>query len=333
MNPKLTPILQALSPLIEPKLKWQIGELNLIKEIRFEEDGSLYVRIDLISDSEEEKQAFTQAVEQALAPVYSGRLILNLFKVHVALNGLEGVKRVVLVGSGKGGVGKSTIAVNLAAGLQRLGYAVGVIDADIQGPSQPTLLGCKDKPQVLSNEMLLPLEAQGLKLISTGSLVDPNQALAWRGQLVSGTLLQFIRNTAWGKLDYLVIDLPPGTGEVQLTLAAELKADGLVLVSMPQEVVLGDVRRSLDLFQEKQIPILGLVENMASYQCPDCGSIRELFPHSSTALKGLEHLAKLPLDPALALASDQGHPLAWGEGATAEALVDLAKKVAAKLPI
>ena len=327
-------IVTVLYPLIEPKLKWQIGELNLIKEVRLQEDGKLYVRIDLIADQEPQKQAFEAEVRSQLGAIGYEHVVLNLYKVHVALNGLEGVKRILLVGSGKGGVGKSTIAVNLACALQMQGHRVGMMDADIQGPSQPILLGCKQKPQVLANEMLLPLEAHGLKFISTGSLVQEEKAMAWRGQMVTGTLLQFIRNTAWGQIDYLIVDLPPGTGDVQLTLAAELKADGMIMVSMPQEVVLGDVRRSMDLVREKQIPLLGFVENMSLYHCPDCGSERELFPHSGKSLEGIELLCRLPLETSIAASGDAGKPIVLsGEGPAAQAFIGLAGRVSQSLPV
>ena len=310
---KLEQVILALYPLIEPKLKWQIGELNLIKEVTF--DGNeVTIRIDLITDDETQKAEFTKEVEKALAHLEFSDITLHIYKVQVALNGLEGVKKIIMVGSGKGGVGKSTVAANLAATFKLKGFEVGMMDADIYGPSLPILLGCTDKPQVLANEMLLPVHAHGMKFISTGSLVPPDMALAWRGQLVAGTLLQFIRNTAWGQLDYLIIDMPPGSGEVQLTLAAELKVDGVVVVSMPQEVVIGDVRRSLTLFKEKQIPVLGVIQNMASYICNGCGKPQELFPAGTTELVGFETLASLPLDPNVTRSGNSGIPAVLQEG-------------------
>ena len=310
---KLEQVIVALYPLIEPKMKWQIGELNLIKDVSFDGDD-VKIRVDLIADEEPLLEAFRGEVEQALAHLNFSQIYLTIAKVHVAINGLEGVKKIIMVGSGKGGVGKSTVAANLAASLKLQGFAVGMMDADIYGPSLPILLGCKDKPQVLANEMLLPLEAHGMKFISTGSLVAPDKALAWRGELVAGTLLQFIRNTAWGQLDYLVIDMPPGSGEVQLTLAAELKVTGVVVVSMPQEVVIGDVRRSLSLFKEKEIPVLGVVQNMASYLCNDCGKPQTLFPAGTTELGDFKALASLPLDPQVTAAGNSGIPAVLQEG-------------------
>ena len=322
-NP-LHQVVAALYPLIEPKLKWQIGELNLIKEVRFGEGNQVTVRIDLLTDDEAQKAGFKAQAEIALKALGFDPSI-QLFKMLVAINGLEGVAKVILVGSGKGGVGKSTIATYLALALRDLGLKVGMMDADIHGPSQAILLANNQRPQVLDNEMLLPLTAKGIKFISTASLVPADKAIAWRGQLVSGTLLQFIRNTAWGSLDVLVIDLPPGTGEVQLTLAAELKTQGVILVTMPQEIVLGDVRRALALYREKEIPVLGQVLNMASYICDHCGQEKEIFPSSRTPLTEVPTLARLPLDPALALAADEGRDLP--EGALKEIFMQLARGV------
>jgi ATP-binding protein involved in chromosome partitioning len=217
-----------------------------------------------------------------------------------------------MVASGKGGVGKSNVAVNLAASLAKLDYQVGLMDADIYGPSIPSLLNIQEHPEVLPNECLMPIKAHGLKSMSIGYLVEQDKALDWRGQMTSGTILQFIQKTFWGNLDYLVIDLPPGAGDITLTIMHDIKCDGVLLVTTPSKLAIDDVRRSISLFKERQIPILGLIENMSYLTCSSCGHENKTFPHVEehnpfTELE-IECLAKIPLSNEFCRATDKGIP-------------------------
>lgn len=300
-------ITDTLSQLIEPKLKWKIGELNLIKDIKIE-DNKLTIRIQLITDDQNHKNEFREQVFQSLIQYGFDEINLTLEKVNTAHQGLESVKNIILVSSGKGGVGKSTISVNLAATLKKKGLKVGLMDADIYGPSIPIMMGIKKKPQVLDNEVLAPVDAFGIDTISIGNLVPPDKAVSWRSQLVSGTILQFIRKVNWGILDYLIIDMPPGTGDIQLTIAHELKVDGVIIVSMPQEIVIGDVSRSIAQYKDKEIPILGIIQNMTSYTCNKCGHVQNIFPGTGEQIKNIENIATLILEPELCRHGNAGTP-------------------------
>lgn len=242
---------------------------------------------------------------------------------------IAGVKSIIAVGSGKGGVGKSTVSSNLAVALAKQGRRVGLLDADIYGPSQPRMLGAYDSPQTDDDNKIIPLMAHGVKMMSIGLLVKPEQALAWRGAMLMKALQQLLRDVAWGELDVLVIDLPPGTGDVQLTLGQKTEVTGTVIVSTPQDVALLDARRAITLFQKLETPILGLIENMSAYICPNCGHEAHIFGHGGVrdeaAKLGVPFLGELPLDLDVRLGGDGGMPVAAGEGPLAEAYAKLAK--------
>jgi len=253
---------------------------------------------------------------------------------------LPGIKRVILVGSGKGGVGKSTVATNLAVALKEEGYKVGLLDADIYGPSVPTLLGLKNTALTVNDKQrIVPAEREGLKVLSIG-LMLPNEdtPVIWRGALLMKAVQQFLYEVDWGQLDYLVVDLPPGTGDVQLTLAQNLIIDGSIVVTTPQDVALSDVRKAVAMFEELGVPILGLVENMAYFVCPHCGKTSKIFGESKvkeySKNKGLPILAEIPIEPVVSQASDEGKPVvtSFPESQTARAFRTLAKMVAEKLP-
>ncbi|MEO5366634.1 MAG: Mrp/NBP35 family ATP-binding protein [Magnetococcus sp. WYHC-3] len=326
-------VVRLFDGLIEPKLKWNINALNLLKEVSVTPDG-VRVLVHLVTDDPAQQRGFEADARRVLEALNLGTVDLEVARAQVGVEGVEGVGRILLVASGKGGVGKSTVAVNLACALVRMGQRVGLMDADVYGPSLPVLLGCDARPEVLPGEQLLPLERHGLRFISAGSLIPPGKALDWRGSLVSGTLVQFIRQTAWGALDTLVVDMPPGTGDAQLTIASRLKAHGVVLVTTPQEVAWSDVRRALDLFQRQQVPVLGLVENMAWMPCEACGHHNH--PFVTTAVPppaGVACLARLPLERAVSQGADGGVPLVVGqpESAGAQRFMDLARAVMARL--
>ena len=243
---------------------------------------------------------------------------------------------VVAVASGKGGVGKSTVAVNLAVALGRRGLAVGLLDADIYGPSVPTLLGLTGRGQ-LDGKRLVPATAFGIKALSMGMMTDPAKAVIWRGPMAASAMTQMIEAGDWGVLDVLVVDLPPGTGDIQLTLAQKIKPTGAVIVSTPQDLALIDARRGIAMFVEVGVPVIGLVENMSSFVCPACGVATDIFGHggaeTAAADAGIAFLGRLPLDLRVRLASDAGMPPAAGEGVIADAFAALAGKVAAGLRI
>jgi ATP-binding protein involved in chromosome partitioning len=252
-------------------------------------------------------------------------------------NGLltPGVKNIVLVGAGKGGVGKSTVAINVAVALARDGARVGILDADVYGPSIPILTGLTDRPESTDGQRLKPLRAHGIDVMSIGFLVDPNQALIWRGPMVTGALIQLLRDVEWGELDYLVLDLPPGTGDVPLSLAQNVKAAGVVLVSTPQDVALADVIRAKHMFDKVSIPILGLVENMSSFVCPHCRQETPIFDHGGAKLAAekmsIRFLGEVPIDLAIRQGGDQGVPIVAGqpESPQAQAFVAVARNIAA----
>lgn len=232
------------------------------------------------------------------------------------LDALPQVKNIVLVGSGKGGVGKSTVAVNLACALSRMGAKVGLIDADIYGPSIPTMFGTLERPQVVQNAgkaQLLPIRAFDLEIMSIGFLVEATEAIVWRGPMLASAVQQFIRDIAWSPLDYLIIDLPPGTGDVQMTLAQTASVSGALLVATPQTVALADVVRAKAMFDKLQIPLLGLVENMSSFVCPNCDTIHPIFDHGgareAAAKMGLRDLGEIPIVQAIRAAGDAGIPI------------------------
>jgi ATP-binding protein involved in chromosome partitioning len=245
-----------------------------------------------------------------------------------------GVKNIILVGAGKGGVGKSTVAINLAVSLARLGAKVGILDADIYGPSVPILTGLTEKPTSTDGKRLDPLVAHGLKVMSIGFLIDPDQALVWRGPMVTGALIQLLRDVNWGELDYLVLDLPPGTGDIPLTLAQNVRAAGVVLVSTPQDVALADVIRAKLMFDKVSIPVLGLVENMSSFVCPHCRAETPIFAHggarSAAEKMGIRFLGEVPIDLAIREGGDKGVPIVAGAPGSpqSEAFLTVARNVA-----
>jgi ATP-binding protein involved in chromosome partitioning len=255
--------------------------------------------------------------------------IKGISEVRIAMTAAQPHRTLIAVGSGKGGVGKSTVAANLAIALSRAGRKVGLVDADVYGPSQPTLLGSNAKPTA-ENDRLIPVEAQGLRFLSLGHLVSPGHALAWRGPMATGALARLI-DADWGDAEMLVVDLPPGTGDVQLSLIQKSRPDGAVIVSTPQDLSLIDAMRAIDLFRKMDVPVLGIIENMAGYVCPHCGEGSDPFgsggAEAAASEIGVPFLGRLPLSPAIRTASDAGNPPAAGEGAEAKAFADLAQRV------
>jgi len=249
---------------------------------------------------------------------------------------VPGVRHVIAVGSGKGGVGKSTVSANLAVALARAGKKVGLLDADIYGPSQPRMMGVNQRPSSPDGQTIYPLQAHGVTVMSIGLMLKEDEAVIWRGPMLMGALQQMLNQVKWdlfGSLDVLIIDLPPGTGDIQLSLCQKTKLDGAIIVSTPQDVAMLDAKKALDMFRRLGTPVVGLIENMSTYICPNCGHEAHLFGHggveTEAARLGLPFLGALPLDLDVRLAGDAGTPVAAGEGPAAGAYATLAKHLVA----
>jgi ATP-binding protein involved in chromosome partitioning len=246
---------------------------------------------------------------------------------------VPGVGAIVAVASGKGGVGKSTVAANLALGLKANGLSVGVLDADIYGPSMPRMLGISGRPTSEDGKTLHPMENYGIKCMSMGFLVAEDTAMIWRGPMVMSALNQMLRDVAWGELDILVVDLPPGTGDAQLTMAQQVPLAGAVIVSTPQDIALIDARRGLSMFQKVDVPVLGIIENMSYFLCPHCGERSEIFSHGGARREaerlGAEFLGEIPLDLTIRETSDEGRPVTVSDPGSPHA--QLFREIAARV--
>ena len=247
---------------------------------------------------------------------------------------LPGVRTKIAVASGKGGVGKSTVAANLALALRRTGASVGLLDADIYGPSQQMMMGCTERPMVSQAEKILPVDGHGVKVMSLGFLMEPDTPVIWRGPMVMKALQQFIEDVDWGTLDFLVVDLPPGTGDAQLTITQQLPLDGAVIVTTPQDVALIDARKGLAMFQRVNVPVLGVIENMSTFVCPHCGTASAIFKHGGgrrTAERlGVPFLGEIPIDPEIVVGGDAGTPIVAShpDSPAAQAFVAVANEIA-----
>ena len=283
----------------------------------------------VIADATGMSKAERDALEREL---HDAALALpEVIEARIAVTAAEPSRILIAIGSGKGGVGKWTVAANVAIALARAGKKLGLVDADVYGPSQPTLLGSSEKPTA-EDDRLIPVEAQGLRFLSLGHLVSPGHALAWRGPMATGALAKLI-DADWGDTEILIVDMPPGTGDVQLSLIQRSRPAGAVIVSTPQDLSLIDARRAVDLFNKMSVPVLGVIENMATYVCPHCGEASHPFgtggAEAAASEMGLPFLGRLPLSLAIRENSDAGRPPAAGEGAEAEAFAAIAAKLLA----
>src|ERR1700684_1361434 len=250
---------------------------------------------------------------------------------------LPGVETIIAVGSGKGGVGKTTLAVNLALALAKLGHKVGLLDADVARPTVPIMLGTREEPRATPDKRIHPVETQGIKMISMGLLSPGDAPMIWRGPMLHSVITQFLRSVEWGELDYLIIDLPPGTGDVQLTLIQTVAVTGAVVVTTPSTVALADVRKAIEMFRQVNVEVLGVVENMSTFRCPHCDKPIDIFGHgegAKTAVAyGVPVLGEIEIDPRIRIGGDTGKPVAGlGESAPGtQSLYALARAVTARL--
>jgi ATP-binding protein involved in chromosome partitioning len=347
---KLTPesVLTALKAIIDPAKNNNVVALGLIQGLQVK-DGHVSFAIEVDPSEGAAKEPLRLACEKAVLSLQDARSVTVVLTAHrppqptaKAANppersGPKGVGAVIAVASGKGGVGKSTVAVNIAIALHQLGRKTGLLDADIYGPSIPRMLGLSGKPTSKDGKILQPMQAWGLKAMSIGSLISDDQPMIWRGPMVMTALTQLIYDVEWAPLDILVVDMPPGTGDAQLTLAQRVPLAGAIIVSTPQDIALIDARKGLAMFQRTHVPVLGIVENMSTFFCPKCGHEEQIFGHGGareTAEKiGCDFLGEIPLHIVIRETSDGGTPITARDPASpqAKAFMAIAERIAKKL--
>lgn len=313
-------VLDALKSVNDPELHRSLVELNMIKDIRVD-GGRVSFQIELTTPACPLKSQIEAECEQAVkrlpgvesVEVRFGAQVRGAPGIPVDENLIPTVKNSVLIASGKGGVGKSTVAVNLAVALGQTGARTGLLDADIYGPSIPIMMGIQARPELGADNRVQPLRGHGIEVMSIGYLIDPETAMMWRGPMLNSAVVQLLRDVAWGELDYLIIDLPPGTGDVQLTLAQRIAVAGAVVVTTPQSVALADVTRAKVMFDKVNIATLGLIENMSSFVCPSCNAVHDIFARGGgerAALRlGIPFLGSVPIDPRIRAGGDTGQPM------------------------
>ncbi len=309
-------------------------------------DGHVQFALETAPENAGRMEAVRKSAEEAVRAVPGVLSVTAVLAAHrgpraaeppPAAGLLPQVGAIVAVASGKGGVGKSTTAANLALSFRTLGLRTAMLDADIYGPSLPTMMGISGRPSSPDGKTIIPLEAHGVTCMSIGFLVPADTAMIWRGPMVMGALEQMMRDVQWGPQDVLVVDMPPGTGDVQLTMAQRVPVAGAVMVSTPQDLALIDVRKGLDMFRKVDVPVLGLIENMSYFLCPRCGERSEIFTHggarTAAAEAGIDFLGEIPLDMAIREAADAGQPVVArdGSGPHARAYLDIAGRIREKL--
>jgi ATP-binding protein involved in chromosome partitioning len=343
MSITLEDVKSALAAVVDPNTNKDFVSSKAVKNIQID-GGNVALDIELGYPAKSQAAGIRAAAVDALRklPGVSNASVNVTTKVlsHAVQRGLKvmpNVKNIIAVASGKGGVGKSTTAVNLALALAAEGAAVGLLDADIYGPSQPMMLGVTGRPQSLDGKTMEPLENHGVQVSSIGFMIDPDEPMVWRGPMVTQALQQLLEQTNWKDLDYLIVDMPPGTGDIQLTLSQKVPVTGAVIVTTPQDIALLDARKGLKMFEKVGIPILGVVENMSTHICSNCGHVEAIFGEGGGEKMcndfHVEFLGKLPLQLSIREQTDSGTPtvVAEPDGSVAAIYKDIARKVAVKV--
>jgi ATP-binding protein involved in chromosome partitioning len=338
-------VMEALKNVQEPELGKDIVTLGMVKDIRIDGD-KLAFTVQLTTPACPLKSEIESRCRQALAGVEGINSIEVNWGSQVTRGATNpqmeqmapGIKNVIAISSGKGGVGKTTVAVNLAVALAREGARVGLMDADIYGPNVPKMLAITGQPQSQGGKMTPP-EAFGVHVMSMGFLVSDDTPLVWRGPMIHGAIQQFLRDVDWGEIDYLIVDLPPGTGDAQLSICQLMPVTGAVIVTTPQEVSLLDSRRGLAMFQKVNVPLLGIIENMSYFMCPHCDERTEIFSHGGGEMAaqklGVDFLGEIPIDVAIREGSDAGTPIVAGDpdSPQAQAITEIARQIAARIAV
>ncbi|MCC6546977.1 iron-sulfur cluster carrier protein ApbC [Candidatus Sumerlaeota bacterium] len=336
-------ILNSLRVVQDPDLHQDIVALGFVRDVKVDSTGKVDVTICLTTPACPVKEQLKTQAEEAIrcVPGVTGVNVTMTAEVRSARpdankTPIEGVRNIIAVGSGKGGVGKSTTAVNLAIALGKMGARTGILDADIYGPNVPGMLGIHGRPKVI-DARIVPMSAHGITAMSMGFMIDGDTPLVWRGPMLHGVLKQLLQEVRWGALDYLIIDLPPGTGDVQLSLSQTVPVTGAVIVTTPQNVALQDARRAVAMFQKVNVPILGMIENMSYFLCPKCSHREEIFDNAggenAASKLNVPFLGRLPLDTAIRKSMDQGRPVAVDDGEFGKIYVELAQRVAQQVSL
>lgn len=337
-------VLGVLRTVQDPDLHKDIVTLGFVKNVRVEGEAVDFV-IELTTPACPVRDEMKAEAEQKVAALPGVKVARAEMTANVRARGgfsrqeVPGIRNILAVGAGKGGVGKSTTAVNLAVALRQKGARVGLMDTDVYGPNIPQMLGITAQPDVTEDRKMIPPEAHGIKVISMGMLVPPDQPVIWRGPMLHGAVQQFMRDVAWGELDYLVVDLPPGTGDVSLSMAQSVPVAGAVVVTTPQGVSVSDVRKAVAMFRQLNIPVLGVIENMSWFECPHCHERTEIFGRGGGQKMATDlmipFLGAVPIDTRVREGGDDGQPIvvAAPDAPAARAFIDLAGKVAAQVSI
>jgi ATP-binding protein involved in chromosome partitioning len=335
----------ALKQYIDPYLEKDPVTAGVVKDIAIEGENVKvkivlgYPAFGFVDKLSADLKTKIEAVDGVSSAEVDATWKIGSHSVQGGMNPLEGIKNVIAIASGKGGVGKSTTAVNMALALQLEGARVGILDADIYGPSIPRMLGIEGKPESSDGKSLEPMGGHGLQAMSIGFMIDEETPMIWRGPMVTQALEQLLRDTRWKSLDYLIIDLPPGTGDVQLTLAQKVPVSGAVIVTTPQDIALLDARKGLKMFEKVEVPVLGVVENMSIHICTECGHAEHIFGQGGGEkmcdLHNVDFLGALPLDIDIRINADDGHPSVADDPENKSSLIyrDIARRTAAKLSL
>jgi ATP-binding protein involved in chromosome partitioning len=344
-GPTEAAVTDALRTVIDPELHKDLVTLGMAKNVQVH-GGEVSLLVTLTTPACPLRETIENEVRAALAKVPGVTRVDLKFDASVPAGvrpqgkaPIEGVKNLIAVASGKGGVGKTTVAVNLAIALKNMGASVGLLDADVYGPNVPVMLGTAEQPKMLDEKTIIPVQAYGVKMISMGLLNPGDKPLVWRGPMLHSVMQQFLRNVRWGQLDYLIADLPPGTGDVQLSLIQTVAVSGAVLVTTPSLVALADVRKAVEMFRQVHVDILGVIENMSYFGCPHCGGKIDVFGHGEGAQMAkmfeLPFLGEIEIDPQIRIGGDTGRPVAslGPDAPGAKSMYGMARQVAARISV